>query len=114
MELRLNVKPLSANKMFYRNKNKTVEYRAYQEEVRDEMMGVEWPFGAAPVTFVIKVGLSSKVADLDNVLKPLFDTWQTIYDDFNDKMVFRIEAEKELVDKGKEYLHVRVIQNELP
>lgn len=114
MELRLNVKPLSANKMFYRNKNKTVEYRAYQEEVRDEMMGVEWPFADAPVTFIIKVGLSSKVADLDNVLKPLFDTWQTIYDDFNDRMVYRIEAEKELVDKGKEYLHVRVVQNELP
>ena len=113
MELKLNVKPLSANKMFYRNKNKTVEYRQYQEEVRDEMMGVTWPFSNERVTFIIKVGLSSKVADLDNVLKPLLDTWQTMYDEFNDKMVYRIEAEKELVDKGKEYLHVRVIQNEL-
>ena len=114
MELKLDVKPLSANKMFYRNKNKTVEYREYQEEILEELRGVEWDFGLAPVTFIIKVGLSSKVADLDNVLKPLFDTFQSIFEDFNDKMVFRIEAEKELVEKGKEYINVRVLQNELP
>lgn len=114
MELKLNVKPLSANKMFYRNKNKTAEYRSFQEEVRDEMMGVEWQHEDKPVKFIIKVGLSSKLADLDNTLKPLLDTFQSIYPDFNDKMVYRLEAEKELVEKGKEYLHVQVLQDELP
>ena len=99
--------------MFYRNKNKTAEYRSYQEEVRDEMMGVEWPYADTPVTFKIKVGLSSKAADLDNVIKPLLDTFQSIYEDFNDNKVYRIEAEKEIVDKGKEYLNVEVLQNEL-
>ena len=107
------MKPLSANKMFYRNKNKTVEYRSYQQEILDEMEGVSWPFGTSPVTFEIHVGLSSKVADLDNVLKPLFDTWQTIFDDFNDKMVYKIVATKELTEKGKEFLNVKVLQNEL-
>ena len=101
--------------MYYRSKRKkTAEYLAYQEEVRDELMGVEWSFGNEPVTFIIRVGFSSKVADLDNIMKPLFDTFQVIFDDFNDNKVYRIEAEKEIVDKGKEYLHVRIVQNELP
>lgn len=100
--------------MFYRNKNKTVEYREYQNEIRDEMMGIEWPFGDNPVTFDIKVGLSSKAADLDNVLKPMLDTWQSIFEDFNDNKVYKIVAEKEIVDKGKEYLDVTVHNGPMP
>ena len=99
--------------MFYRNKNKTVEYRQYQEEIRDEMMGTDWTFGSDPVTFIVKVGLSSKAADLDNIIKPLLDTFQSIYEEFNDNKVYRIELEKELVVKGKEYISVQVLQNEL-
>jgi len=76
-------------------------------------MGVEWPYGSVPVTFIISVGLSSKAADLDNVIKPLLDTFQSIYEDFNDNKVYRIEAEKQIVEKGKEFLHVKVLQNEL-
>lgn len=99
--------------MFYRNKNKTVEYRKYQDDIRDEVMGIDWEFSTDPVTFIVKVGLSSKAADLDNIIKPLLDTFQSIYKDFNDNKVFRIELEKELVEKGKEYLSVKILQNEL-
>ena len=117
LHMHLQVKPLSANKMFYRNKNKTVEYREYQQEMLDEMRDEEWIFGSSPVTFIIKAGLSSKAADLDNIIKPLLDTWQTIFDEFNDNKVYKIIAEKEIVEKGKEYIHVRVeatVQDELP
>ena len=114
MEFRLNVKPLSANRMYYRNKNKTREYREYQQEILDEMRGVDWEYEDVPVSFYISVGVSSKAADLDNVIKPLLDTFQAIYEKFNDNKVFRIEAEKEIVEKGKEYVNVKVLQNELP
>ena len=67
-----------------------------------------WPFGTEPVQFDIDVGLSSKLADLDNVLKPLFDTYQTIYEEFNDKTVYKIKATKALVPRGDEYVAVTV------
>ena len=47
LEVRLKVKPLSANKMFWKRgklTKKTSEYEAYQQEIRDEMLAVEWPF----------------------------------------------------------------------
>ena len=96
--------------MFYRNKNKTTDYRNYQNEIRDELIldQAAWPFGVDNVEFQIHVGLSSKLADLDNVLKPLFDTYQSIYDEFNDKSVYKITATKELVAKGEEFLDVTV------
>ena len=109
----MQVKPLSANKMFYRNKNKTTDYRHYQDEFRDCVILEEntdspvWPF-EENVTFDIEVGLSSKLADLDNVLKPIFDTYQSIYEGFNDKTVYEIRATKLLVARGDEYVSVEV------
>ena len=90
--------------MYYRGKSKTREYLDYQNEIRDELMGVEWPFKDHPVSFHVNVGLSSPLADLDNVFKPFFDTLQAIYEDFNDKKVYYIEATKQLVKKGDEYI----------
>ena len=67
-----------------------------------------WPYGNQEVRFDIEAGLSSKLADLDNVLKPLFDTYQTIYEEFNDKTVYEIRATKVLVPRGDEYISVEV------
>ena len=106
---RLNVKPLSANKMYWRGKRvKTKEYLDYQNEIRDELMGVDWPFGSDMVTFDITAAFSNRGADLDNIMKPLFDTYQNIFDDFNDNKVYRIDAKKEIVPKGEEYFEVKI------
>ena len=100
--------------MFRRNKSKTAEYISYQEEFNHCVILEEktdkpvWPFSTEPVRFDIEVGLSSKLADLDNVLKPLFDTYQTIYEEFNDKTVYEIRATKTLVPRGDEYVSVEV------
>ena len=87
---------------------KTSEYEAYQQEIRDEMLGIEWPFSNEQVRFHVEAGLSAKQADLDNVLKPLLDTFQGIYEEFNDNKVYYIEAHKEIVPKGDEYLWIRI------
>ena len=110
-ETRLKIKPISANKMFGvrgRRTFKTSEYLAYQNEVRDHLVGTEWPFGDEPVCFHVEGGLSSKLFDLDNVIKPLLDTLQGIYPEFNDNKVYYIELHKEIVPKGEEYLWIRV------
>ena len=102
--------------MFRRNKSKTSEYIAYQEEFNHCVIlesGTDkpvWPFGTEQVRFDIEAGLSSKLADLDNVLKPLFDTYQSIYEEFNDKTVYEIHATKVLVARGDEYVSVEVRQ----
>ena len=95
--------------MYWRGKRvKTKEYMDYQNEVRDEMMGIEWPFGSSPVSFWFKAGLSARQADLDNLLKPLLDTFQNVFDDFNDNKVYYLEAHKDIVPKGEEYVNVRI------
>ena len=108
LNVRLQVKPLSANKMFYRNKNKTAEYRDYQSQMEDQLITTSWPFGEHMVGFSVTAGLSNRAADLDNIIKPVLDTFQTIFDDFNDNKVYHIELHKEIVPKGDEYLEVTV------
>ncbi len=112
---RFNVKPLSANKMFGKKGKitfKTKDYLNYQNEIRDEILEEAdndvWPFGASYTTFTITAGLSNRGADLDNVMKPLFDTYQSIYSDFNDNKVYHIEAFKDIVKKGEEYIDVTI------
>ena len=105
----MKVKALSANKMYWRGKRvKTKEYLDYQNEVRDEMMDVIWPFGSDPVSFWFKAGLSARQADLDNLLKPLLDTFQNVFDDFNDNKVYYLEGHKDIVPKGEEYIHIKI------
>lgn len=91
---------------------KTKDYLGYQNEIRDEIRQEaeddEWPFASSYVKFTITAGLSNRGADLDNILKPLFDTYQSIYTNFNDNKVYLIKATKDIVKKGEEYLEVTV------
>lgn len=68
----------------------------------------EWHFGHSQVCFDIKAGLSNRGADLDNCIKPLLDTYQSMYKEFNDNKVYHITMEKFIVKKGDEYLEVKI------
>ena len=83
-------------------------------EILDELRGTEWPFGTSPVSFEIDAGFSTRAADIDNVLKPLLDTFQSIYDEFNDNKVYEIKATKFIVPKGREFLGVRITETTEP
>lgn len=100
--------------MYLRNRHKTAAYKNYQMEIRDELMGVEWPFGTNPVKFDIDAGFSTRAADIDNILKPLLDTFQSIYEDFNDNKVYELIATKYIVSKGDEFLRVRISETTEP
>ena len=111
LDNRFKTKPLSANKMFgARGKRtfKSPEYVAYQNEIRDDLMGTDWPFKTDPVSFIVNAGLSNRGADIDNVIKPIFDTYQGIFEEFNDNKVYYVELHKEIVSKGEEFLRIRV------
>ena len=103
------MKPFSANNMTYRNKAiKQKCYVEFQNEVRDCMMGCKWPFEDHPITIKVTAAFSTRAADLDNILKPLLDTYQGIFKEFNDNKVYKIIANKTIVDKGNEFLEVNV------
>ena len=90
---------------------KSKAYQDYQNEIRDELMGIDWPFANEKVSFLVQAGLSNRGQDLDNIIKPVLDTYQTIYDEFNDNKVYSIMLTKDIVKKGEEYLHVTVYAN---
>ena len=73
-------------------------------------MGTPWPFGKSEVIVLVAAGLSNRGADIDNVIKPLLDTLQCIYEDFNDNKVYGIYLIKDIVKKGEEYLDVTVTE----
>ena len=108
---RFNFKPLSANKMFYRAKQLTKEYRAWREAIYEDVdRGKKWPFGElTSLEFNVKVGFSSRLADVDNAIKPLLDTFQYLFA-FNDRCVYKVTIEKEIVKKGQEYFDVIVTE----
>lgn len=75
-------------------------------------MGIDWPFAKSPVAFYIEAGLSNRGQDLDNIVKPVLDTYQSIYEEFNDNKVYEIELQKVITPKNSEYLLVRITEAE--
>ena len=76
-------------------------------------METSWPFGESMVSFDFKVGLSNRGADLDNIIKPILDTFQAVFTvdekkQFNDNKVYHLEMHKEIVPKGDEFIEVTV------
>lgn len=46
------------------------------------------------------------------MIKPILDTYQGVYEDFNDNKVYNIELEKRIVKRGREFLDIRVREYE--
>lgn len=95
------VKPLSANKMHLGRKVDSKEYRNYKAELLQCLPDIELPGGLLRLR--ILACLSSKLSDLDNVIKPFLDVLQKRYQ-FNDRDIYRIVCEKRIVKKGEESL----------
>ena len=95
-------KPLSVNRCWQGRRFKTPEYKAYEEEVMYKLP----PLSIDPrldYRLLIEVGVSSALADLDNVVKPFLDILQKKYG-FNDRDVWEIHMKKVKVQKGDEYI----------
>ena len=88
-----HIKPVSANDMFAsqgRRRFKSNKYRAYQHHIQNELRDVEWPFESNQLIVSVDAGVSNRGADVDNVIKPILDTYQSVFDAFNDNKVYRI------------------------
>ena len=97
----VQIKSLSVNKCWQGRRFKSPEYKAFEEELLWKLPPLEVPEGDIEVNFLF--GVSNKLSDLDNFLKPILDILQKKYG-FNDRSIYRIVAEKILVNKGQEFL----------
>ena len=109
IEVRLNQKPFSANKMHYAKfKKDTKEYREFKSAIY-QLLGTQTYDFLDTDKFKLSLitGFSSSLSDLDNAFKPLLDSMQLAMG-FDDRQVFEIEALKDKVNKGDEYLMIRL------
>lgn len=100
---KIDIKPLSVNAAFRGRRFKTKEYEKYEAT-----LGLLLPNGkilpeGSKIALNVKFGLSSRASDLDNCLKQLIDGLANKYQ-FNDNKIYQIQAEKEDVKKGQEYI----------
>ena len=106
---KLLVKPVSVNEAWQLKgfrKFKSKKYNDYQKIIYSQLEDTKWPFEVDKLLQVkVKVGFSNKLSDLDNALKPLFDTLSSHYG-WNDNKIYFIATKKLIVPKGKEYIDV--------
>lgn len=110
LEFTLQCLPLSTNMMSGRNKSyetkEYIEYKALVAKVAGGTYGVQ---KSDKFELRVEVGFSTKAADVDNIFKPLLDSITRSIDDiFDDRMVYKVSAQKHIVKKGQEYIKVHL------
>ena len=98
---RINIKPLSVNEVWQGKRFKTPKYKGYEKHVLMLLSPLE--VRGERLSLLLRFGLSSKNADVDNPVKPFLDILQKRYG-FNDRQIYRLTVEKEDVAKGEEYI----------
>jgi Holliday junction resolvase RusA-like endonuclease len=97
----IKLKPLSINDAYRGRRFKSMDYKQYAKDLPFLLPKLEVPEGKLQLH--LEFGFSNQASDTDNCIKPFLDLLQECYG-FNDKRVFRIIAEKEIVPKGNEYI----------
>ena len=108
MPIKINIKAISVNSVWQGRRFKNQEYKRYEKA----LLLLLPPDLKIPkkrkLEIKIEFGLSSKLSDLDNPIKPVLDVLEKKYPDFSDRMIFKMIVHKVIVPKGKEYLAFEV------
>jgi Holliday junction resolvase RusA-like endonuclease len=109
LEIKLPVKPFSANKMHYATQKKdTKEYREFKNDIGVLLQPLDIQTKPTDkLKFTLIAGFSNKASDLDNAFKPLLDSMQLAMG-FDDKQVYQIVAFKDTVPKKEAYLYIKL------
>lgn len=102
---RINIKPLSVNEVWQGKRFKTKKYRSYEKEALLKLKPMKVNGGR--LSLLLRFGLSSKNADIDNPVKPFLDILQKKFG-FNDRQIYQLTVHKEDVPKGKEYIEFTI------
>ena len=100
----IKIKLLSINQAWQGRRFKTKAYHDFEKELFYLLPKQKIPEGK--LELYLKFGFSSKLSDIDNPVKIVQDVMQKKYQ-FNDRDIYKLVIEKEIVKKGKEYLEFR-------
>ena len=112
MIVKLPYKALSTNRLFLGRKVPTAEYKRFQQDIADYLKlnyKVNGKKLEGNLVMFLEVGLSNPLSDLSNCVKSLEDCIATHFG-FNDRQIVTHHASKYLVDKGEEYMVVRLLK----
>jgi len=98
---RIRIKPMTVNQVWQGRRFKTPAYKKYELYVFMLLPDLDIPEGNLRLTMM--VGFSNAQSDIDNVAKPFIDILQKRYK-FNDKRIYQLIMNKEIVKKGSEYI----------
>ena len=96
---------MSVNACWQGARYKTPTYKAYEKEALLKLKPTIVPDGQ--LHLFLKVGLSSKLADVDNICKPFIDIMQKRFG-FNDRYIYKLTLEKVDVAKGSEFIEFTI------
>ena len=99
---KIQIKPLSVNGAWRGRRFKTSDYQAYEVNL-GLLLPNNFIFPVGKFHLLLEFGVSSKMSDIDNPVKPFVDVLQKKYG-FNDKMIYAMTIKKVDVEKGKEYI----------
>lgn len=99
------IKPLSVNEVWQGKRFKTQKYKNYETELLYKLPNLKVPKDELVLT--LKVGYSSKLADIDNFVKPFQDVLQKKYS-FNDSQIYELHIYKFIVPKGSEFIEFEI------
>ena len=103
----INIKPISVNVAWQGRRFKTKVYKSYEQEMLWLLPKLSIPEGKLSID--LKFGMSSRASDIDNPIKLTLDILQKKYG-FNDKMIYKMTVEKEIVKKKDEYIEFKITQ----
>ena len=107
--MKIQINPISVNKCFQGRRFKTPAYKAWREEfcLKAKTDCVDFEAKEVIITFGIK---NFKMADLDNLIKPLLDALQEAHIIKDDRYIEKIHANKVKVDKKEdEYIEITLL-----
>ncbi len=103
---KIKYSPLSVNQCWKGRRFKTQNYERYERDILYLLPPMEIPEGKLSVSLIF--GVSSKLADIDNPIKPFLDILQKKYK-FDDKRIYELSVIKQDVKKGLEYIEFLIV-----
>ena len=97
----IQIKPLSVNQAWKGRRFKTQSYKDYEQELYCMLPNISIP--KDEISLEVAWGFSNSASDIDNPIKPFLDVLQHKYN-FNDKMIYKLIVEKQLVSKTDEFI----------
>lgn len=101
----IKIKPLSQNEAWQGRRFKSEKYINFEKSLFFKLKKMDIPEGKIEINYAF--GFSNKLSDIDNPVKSFQDVLCRVYR-FNDRDIYRITIDKEIVQKGKEFIKFEI------